>query len=159
MVHSAQTALDTGQAVIVAAGGSRLRDIHQRLSAGRDLDLAIRQGRYISLDEAEASGAILVDGWPDDALFWTKGTALMLRAARASLVNAVPVAACGECCGSLARAGRLDAAIRLEHLWDELANTFNADMFCPYLMEVPGPGEQRDAFERISSVHSSVHSQ
>jgi hypothetical protein len=83
----------------------------------------------------------------------------MLRAARAALVGEVPVVACGECCGNLARTGRLDAALRFEHLWDELAGMFNVDMSCSYPMEMPGLDDPRDAFEKIRSLHSTAHSQ
>jgi DNA-binding response OmpR family regulator len=154
-----EAALHAANAVIVLLTGSRRRELHQRLDArGLNIDLAIKEGRYLSLDVADVLGSIMVDGWPDEERFWKSGISLMMRAARASSGDAPRLAACGECAASLAQAGGVDAAIRLEHLWDELARTFNVDILCGYSMNVPRHDEECDVFRRICAEHSVVHS-
>jgi DNA-binding NarL/FixJ family response regulator len=151
----AERALNEQKTLIVAGGASLLNALDDQLKSRVDVDLAFRQGRYVPLQETDVF-SLLVDGWPDEDRFWKAGTSLMLRAARASRSNPPRVAACGECCGLLVQDGRIDAAIRLEHLWGELARAFNVDLLCGY--PVAAPGEDGSVFQRIRDVHSAVHS-
>ena len=133
--------------------------LHQRLQAcGLDVDLAIEEGRYVWLDVADALSAIMVDGWPDEARFWKATTALVAAAARASTCTPARVAACGECAPSLWREGSAAAAIRLEHLWDELARAHDVDVLCGYSLNAPLHDEEHRIFQRICAEHSAVHS-
>jgi len=153
----AEAALNAGKAVIVLAVESRRNELHQRLQAdGLDIDLAIKERRYISLDVADALSSFMVDGWPDETRFWKTGTSLIVQAAKASSGEHPRVAACGECAAGLLRDGKVDAAIRLERLWNELASTYNVDVFCGYSTGIL-PDEGSDVFQRICKEHSAVH--
>jgi DNA-binding NarL/FixJ family response regulator len=158
LTRFAEQALKEQKALIVAGGASLLNALDQQLKRRVDVDLAFRQGRYLPLHETDVF-SLLVDGWPDEDRFWKAGSSLMLRAARASRSNPPRVAACGECCGLLMQDGRIDVAIRLEQLWDELARTFNVDLLCGYSMNPPAPGIDPHVFQRIRDIHSAVHSQ
>jgi DNA-binding NarL/FixJ family response regulator len=159
LVRFSENALTSGQSLIVVTRTGRLDDLRRRLGARLDIELAVRQGRYVPCDEDEMRANILVDGWPDDARFWRNATSLVLSAARFSMAPHARVAACGEWCGHLLHDGHVDAAMRLEHLWDELGSAFNVDMFCTYTMAVPDRDAPREVFERICGEHSAVYSQ
>ena len=67
------------------------------------------------------------------------------------------VAACGERASLLWAEGKVDAAIWLEELWNEIAITYDVDILCGY----PSGGfrceEDNHVFRRIREEHSIVH--
>jgi CheY-like chemotaxis protein len=151
----AEGALSGGRTVMVATASARRNEFQRRLRArGIDVDLANRQARYFPLDVSELLSAILVDGQPDERRFWNAGISLLARAARASKGECARVAICGEGCGMLAAEGRIDAAVRLEHLWHEFASTFNVEILCSYL--APATDDDEHDVRRITAGHSAV---
>jgi MEDS: MEthanogen/methylotroph, DcmR Sensory domain len=142
-------------------GETRRNELHRRLHArGLDLDLAVREHRFLSLDVAETLSGFMVDGWPDEGRFWKAGTSLVLGAARASNERHPAIAACGDGTATLLAGGNAAAAIRLEHLWDEFARTYDVEILCGYAMKVPHDDEDEDidVYRRICLEHSAVHS-
>jgi len=155
----AASALEAGSAAIVVTTSPHRAMLQQRVQAhGFDVDRAIAEGRYVWLDVADALSAVMVDGWPDEARFWKATTALVDAATRASTCTPARVTACGECAPSLWREGSAAAAIRLEHLWDELARARDVDLLCGYSLNAPLHEEEQRIFERICAEHSAVHS-
>ena len=154
----AEEALNDGKAVIMAAVEPRLAAVARRLRERLDLDEAIEERRYVPFDEADALSAVIVDGWPDEQRFWKSGTSMVLQAAGGSH-GTRRVAACGACSDTLLHSGRLEAAIRLEQLWDELARVFNVDALCVYSTAALHEEEHRSALRRLSAEHSAVYSQ
>jgi CheY-like chemotaxis protein len=153
-----ETALKAGDSCIAILIPFRQKHLHRRLQArGVNVQLAIEEGRYLVVDVAAALSNILVDGFPDETQFWKTGTSLMMRAARVSKRAHPRIAACGECAPSLLKAGDAEAAIRLEHLWDELGQTFNLYTFCPYLLTPPFDDQESEVIQRICAEHSVVH--
>ena len=152
-----EAALGAGKAVVFVAIDSRRKAVHQRLQmAGVDVDLAIEQRRLLVIDVAEALSLFLVNGWPEEARFWQAGASLIATARKAARGPHPYVAACGECAPILLRDGRADAAIRLEHLWDDLAKTYNVDVFCGYSQPGAPDHDGGDVFQRICAEHSAV---
>jgi hypothetical protein len=80
-----------------------------------------------------------------------------MEAARASTSAPPRVAAWGECAPTLCRSGNVEAAIRLEQLWDELGRTWDVDIFCAYPAEGFSDGQDDSIYERICAIHSVVH--
>jgi DNA-binding NarL/FixJ family response regulator len=150
-------ALNAGNAVIVVATESHRDSLLLRLQAhGLNMGAAIEQGRYISLDAAETISTFMVNDLPDPAKFLKVTRDLIAEAAKAVKVEPVRVAACGECAHLLWAQGKADAAIRLEHLWDEIAKSHNLDVLCAYpLASFQGGGGSR-VFEKICVEHSVV---
>jgi CheY-like chemotaxis protein len=149
--------LRAGKAVVFVAVDSRRKAVHQRLQMGGvDVDLAIEEGRLRVIDVAEALSLFLVDGWPEEARFWQAGASLIATARRAARGPHSNVAACGDGTASLLRAGRADAAIRLEQLWDALARTYNVDVFCGYSRAGALHHDGGDVLRRICAEHSAV---
>jgi DNA-binding NarL/FixJ family response regulator len=153
-----ELALKAGKAVILVDVEARRRALDRMLKArGLDIDLAVKEGRYLPVEPADFLSEVMVDGWPDGARFWASGTAQVLKAARASKGGRAGVAACGACAGLLAREGKLDAALRLEQLWDELATAYNVDILCIYSRAILDRDEDGRVFRSISAEHTAVH--
>ena len=152
-------ALMAGSTAIAVTTRSHKKMLHQRLERlGLDVDLAIEEGRYIWMDVADSLSAVMVDGWPDDARFRKATTTLLATAVRASTCTPGRVAACGEIAPTLLREGRAGAAIRLEHMWDELARTCDLDVWCGYSLKPALHDEEHGIFQQICAEHSAVHS-
>ena len=78
-------AVKSGSAVIVIATESHRDGLLLRLHAhGLDINAAIEQGRYISLDAAERLSTFMVDGMPDPVRFFNVADDLLLNAAKAA---------------------------------------------------------------------------
>jgi hypothetical protein len=110
------------------------------------------------LDAADTLSTFMVNDSPDTVRFQKAASDLILRAAKS--VNGKParVAACGECAPLLWTQGNMEAAIRVEHLWDEIAITQKVDILCCYSLSSFQGGVGSYAFEKICSAHSAVHS-
>ena len=67
------------------------------------------------------------------------------------------VAACGECAPTLLAEGHLEAAIQLEHLWDEITRHYEIDILCGYLRKHSLSETKSQAFKKICAEHSVVH--
>ena len=159
LARFAGTALKSGKTTIVGITAQRQAELDAKVRArGIDIDLAIREGKYLRMDVLETLSAIMKDGWPDEARFWNGAMSLLARVANASPENGPRLAACGEGAAFLVKHGRVDAAIRLELLWDEFARACNVDTFCSYAMAHPVRDHDADVVQRISAVHSAVHS-
>jgi DNA-binding NarL/FixJ family response regulator len=155
-----KSALDAGDAVIVVVTESHRNNLLQRLQAeGLNIDTAIEQGRYISLDVAETLSAFMVNDLPDPVRFLKVAGDLVGAAANGTKGERPRVAACGECAPTLWAQGKPDAAIQLEHLWDEIAKTRNVDILCGYVMKSSQREQESHTYERICAEHSAVLTQ
>ncbi len=101
----------------------------------------------------------MVNDLPDPAKFLRVTGDLIAEAAKTVKVTPARVAACGECAPLLWAQGKAEAAIRLEHLWDELAKSHGLDVLCAYPLGSFQGGMHSHVFERIRAEHSAVHSQ
>ena len=121
-----------------------------------DSAAAIEQGRYIPLDVAATLSTFMVNDLPDPVRFFKAAGDLLVAAAKAAKGENPRVAACGECAPVLLAQGKADAAIRLEHLWDEVAKTYDVDVLCGYVLESVQHEQESDLYERICAEHSVV---
>ena len=152
-------ALKAGNAVIVVATESHRDGLLPRLQAhGLDIGAAIEQGRYISLDAADTLSTFMVEGLPDPTRFLRVASDLVVTAAKAAKGDHPRVAVCGECAPILWAQGKADAAIRLEHLWDEVAKSYDVDILCGYPLGSFQGGMGSHIFDKLCAAHSAVHS-
>ncbi len=152
-----ETALLAGNAVIVAATEIHQRALFHRLQEGGvNLPAAIEQGRYLTLDVAKALSTVMVNELPDPARFQKTTSSLITNAAKAATGKAPRVAVCGECAPALWLDGKADAAIQLEHLWDEITKTYSMDVLCGYILTDFQGEPERHIRERISAEHSAT---
>ena len=152
-------ALKAGNAAIVVVTKTHRASLLQRLKAeGVDIDSAIQQGTYISLDAADTLSTIIVNGLPDAARFFEGISGLIKAASRAAKAEHPRVAFCGERVGLLWAEGKTDAAIRLEQLLNDLAKTHEVDILCAYPWRSLDSEEDEHAFRSICAEHSAVYS-
>ena len=152
-------ALKAGNSAIVVATELHRDGLLPRLQAhGLDIGAAIEQGRYISLDAADTLSTFMVKSMPDPVRFLKVAGDLIVKAAKAVKGEYARVAACGECAPLLWAQGNAESAIRLEHLWDEIARTYGVAVLCGYPLGSFQGGMGSHIFDKLSAVHSAVHS-
>lgn len=155
-----EAALKAGNAVIVIATESHRKSLLHRLQEqGLNISAAIEQGRYIPLDVAETLSTFMVNDLPDPVQFLKVAGDLIAAAAKGAKGELPRVAACGECAPILWVQGKADAAIELEHLWDEIAKTYDVDILCGYVLTNLQREEESHIYKRICAEHSAVCSQ
>jgi DNA-binding NarL/FixJ family response regulator len=153
-----EAALKAGNPVIVVTTESHGKSLFQMLQAqGLNIGAAIEQGRYIPLDVAETLSTFMVNDLPDPVRFLKVAGDLVAAAAKGARGEHPRVAACGECAPTLWAQGKADAAIQLEHLWDEIAKKYDVDILCGYVLESFQREQENHICERICAEHSTVY--
>jgi len=156
--HVIEAALKAGTSVIVIATKSHRAAILERLRGnGVEIDAAIQDGSYIALAADDTAAALMVNEMPDPARYAALARDVIMRAAATVKRKHARVAICGECAPLLLEAGNPEAAIRLEHLWDEITRQYEADTLCGYLWSSFPERESDPVFRRICAEHSTVH--
>jgi PAS domain S-box-containing protein len=151
------SALGAGNAAIVIATKVHLDGLQQRLRAcGLDTQRASRQGRYVALDASALLSQIMVDEMPDAERFaGTVGRAM--GRISATLKGSRPeTAAFGEMVALLWTEGKIEAAIRLEQLWNELAKKYSFSLRCAYPMTSCHGEKNIQPLARICAEHSAA---
>lgn len=144
-------ALHAGSAVIVVVSDAHREQLQQHLRTSQvRLDVALREGRYIPLNVNELLSKIVVNGWPDLERFRNAAADIVGEAIR----NHGKVAACGEGAATLWAQGHPDAAIQLEHLWDDASRDEQIDILCSYPMAVRH--EKASDMRRLCAEHTAV---
>jgi PAS domain S-box-containing protein len=110
---------------------------------------APQPGQLIWLDAEETLARFMVDGWPDEGRFMSViGGVLAQACADGGLVHAF-----GEMVALLCARGRYDAALRLEQLWNQLAEKQDFSLFCAYPWDLFPSSELAHAFEHVCGAH------
>ncbi|HXY24127.1 MAG TPA: response regulator [Candidatus Acidoferrum sp.] len=157
--RSIVTALETGNAAIVIATKSHRENLIQRLKAeGIDVDGAVQQGTYTSLDAIEMLLTIMASGVPDVVRFFEGLCRFIALAAQATKKEHPRIAICSECVGLLCSLGNTQAAIRLEKAGKYLVQAYNVDILCAYPLSSFDGGEDNHAFKRVCAEHTFVYS-
>jgi len=158
--HFVEAALGAEHPVVFIATESHRNSLLESLQAkGLNIGKAIEEGRYIPLDAADTLSTFMVNDLPDPVRFLKVAGDLLAAAANAEHGKRSRVAACGECAPYLWAQGNADAAIRLEHLWDEVARTHDVDILCGYLLNSDHHEQGTHTYKRICAAHSLVCSQ
>ncbi len=144
------TALKNGSTAVFIGTASHRISLFERLHAdSQETRAAIRQGRYIALDAVEFLSNVMVDDMPDAGWFLKAVGDLVASAASGAQGMHSRVAACGEWSPFLWAEGKADAAIRLEELWNEIAEKYDVDILCGYSLESLRCEEDSYTFRRI----------
>jgi DNA-binding NarL/FixJ family response regulator len=152
-------AMKTGNPVISLATKTHRDGLMQRLEAlGFDINDAIRQGTFISLDAADALARISVNGVADPRKFLDGVVGLLESAAIATKADYPRIAVFGECAGLLCQKGSSESAIQLEKTGNDLIQTRNVDILCAYPLSAFQHAEDGRIFTRICAEHTAVHS-
>ncbi len=147
------TALGAGDAAVLVATESHREQIRARLeSLSLDLELLRKSGRFVALDATEVLSLFMVNGWPDEKKFDLSVGAVIADAARASGTGFV--FAFGEMVDLLCQANNPEAAIRLEQLWNSLAQRHHFSLYCAYSMTSVEDERTANALTRICEEHA-----
>jgi DNA-binding NarL/FixJ family response regulator len=150
-------ALEAGDVAIVVATESHRESLVERLKAqGLDMDAATGQGTYISVDAAKMLSTFMINDMPDSGQFIEVVGPFIRAAAKAGKRDHPRVAACGECAPLLLAEGKVDAAIRLEQLWDQIATIYEVNILCGYALNSFHGEEDEYIFQTICAEHSAV---
>ena len=148
------SSLGAGDAAIVIATKAHRDGLAERLKAcGFDVPRAVEQGRYVSLDAAETISKFMVNGVPDALRFHNVLGKLIDRLAG---LAKTPVAAFGEMVALLWADGEAEAALRLEQLWNELAQTHTFYLHCAYPMSLFSQTGDSEPIGKVCAEHSHV---
>jgi len=151
------TALEAGDSVFILATEAHLEGLAERLRAREvDTDTAARKGRYVAVDALRVLARLTVNGELNRARFdeFIREVFMPLEAAAESKPKAVAV--CGEVVSLLWADGRGEAAIDLEHFWNELAERVCCRLRCFYpIASFPDPG-QNELFLKLCAEHAAV---
>jgi PAS domain S-box-containing protein len=150
-------ALDAGNAAVIIATKVHRDGLQHRLTArGLDIQKASQQGRYVALDAPEIKSKIMVEGMPDAARFFEVVGGTIARTS-ASLRPASPeIVVFGELVSLLWKEGKIEAAIRLEQLWNELAKKHSFSLRCAYPVANFYGEKNAQPLMRVCAEHSTV---
>jgi DNA-binding NarL/FixJ family response regulator len=144
-----ESALEAGSAVIVVVTESHRKSLLQSLQAhGVDLAAAIEQRSLILLDVAEALSKYMEAEGPNRERFLSAFEPLIRDAEMGQELVVL-----GEGVGILCAQGRVKAAIEVERLWNELAQTHAFHVHCAYPVMEELKGEPHAL---ICAEHSAV---
>ena len=150
-------ALSAGDGALVVATRAHAHSLEQRLrERGLDTGMAIRHGRYIVLDARELLPRFMVNDSVDELRFTE-----VIRTALTQIRDAGPqtnrrIAVFGELVALLWAEGKMQEAIRVEKLWNKLAEEHRFFLLCAY--PVTGFSDEKDIqpFLEMCRQHSDV---
>ncbi len=148
-------ALGAGESGIVIATRTHREALAIGFTAlGLNVAALAQPGRLITLDAAETLTKFMLNGLPDSARFHAAVGDALRRAQKASLCEPPRVAAFGEMVALLWAEGNIEAALRLEQLWNELAVTFSFRLHCAYPLALFPQAGDGEAMLDICAQHS-----
>ena len=146
-------AIADGDAVIVIASpGHRELFRSGLVAAGVDIDTAKADGRLVTLDAATTAAGFIVGGSIDRVAF----EAVVGAPVRQAAAQHRGVRVYGEMVALLWSAGDVQAAMDLERLWNELAESVPFALFCAYPGELVCDPLAGEAFSEVCHLHSTV---
>ena len=151
------TALGSGDSGVIIATKAHRDGVAQQLAShGLNISIAIAQGRYVALDAAETLRKFMIAGQPDSERFSAVIGEVIERARKAVGREDARVAIFGEMVALLWAEGKRDAAIRVEQLWNSLADTHAFSLRCAYPMIGFSGRDSSEPFLKICAQHSRV---
>lgn len=144
-----------GAAVVIATSAHQVGFEEQIRARGLDLAKIAREGRWLVLDASATLAEFMVEGWPDADRFTTV-IGGVLDCLTATCPERPGVAAYGEMVAVLWEEGRTGAAIRLEELWNELAQKRRFDLSCGWPLRFFSRDTDGVVIERICAEHNHV---
>jgi anti-sigma regulatory factor (Ser/Thr protein kinase) len=144
--------LALGEAAVTVLRAAHTQALLETLRRrGPDPAVAVADGRLVLLDAPTTLQTLLVDGLPDRRLLATAvGTLLAGFAA-----DGRPVRIAGEMVDLMWAEGNVTGALALESAWNELADTFDFALLCPYAATVLDTG-RLESVGRLCALHTEV---
>ena len=153
VAHFLGAGLAAGEPLVVIATAPHWQSFAQRLAAkGVDVQAACRTGQLTLLDAEETLSRLMVEGMPDARLFQETVGGVLQKSYAAG--NGASVRAYGEMVDLLCREGNPLAAIRLEALWNDVAQRIPMSLLCAYDMSHFRQEAHAQAFHDVCGAHS-----
>ncbi len=145
-----------GAALIVATKAHREALADELTARGLNLETASQEGRYLALDAAAVLTEFMVEGWPDENRCRLVLSQIIDRVTASIKVDG-SLAVFGEMVALLWAEEKREAAVRLEQIWNELAQSHSFGLFCAYPMAGFDQEKHRKLFFNICGEHSQVN--
>ncbi len=151
------TALESGDTAIVIATKAHREGLAEELRLRKiNVSAAVKAGLFIELDAAKTLAKFMVGGGPDKQKF-QETVGVLVKEAVARTKPWRRLVAFGEMVALLWAEGKRDATVRLEELWNELAELYTFDLLCGYPIGVFDRLEHRQLFFSICGEHTHVN--
>jgi hypothetical protein len=137
--------------IIIATATQRAAIVRELVGRGVDVVALQRSGDLLLLDGHDTLSRFISDGTLDDKAFGDGMCEVIEKACRGRANCTVRIY--GQMVDILWNAGKRDLAIRLEMLWNKLANTQAFSLLCGYAM---GPFYKDANFDDICREHTHV---
>jgi len=117
--------------LVIATQPHALCIVQNLVAAGVDVETLKKRGDLLVLDARQVLATFMANGQPDPDFFKAsaRGTLEQLSRGRNQTIRAY-----GEMVDVLWKDGMTEAAIKLEMLWNRLANTHDFSLLCGYAM-------------------------
>jgi hypothetical protein len=147
--------LQRGEGLVAIATAAHIRAFASRLvEDGHQLTRAINEGQLVFLGAEETLALFMIDGEPDRDSF-RSAMGVVIRQLR-SKTGRRKIRAYGEMVALLWNAGNSAAAVRLEHLWNEVLTENALQLFCAYQIDVFGKEFQAGVIDEILCAHTHL---
>jgi hypothetical protein len=113
----------------------------------------VDRGALTVLDAQSTLDKFMVDGWPDREAFGRHVGSLFEAAA----AQGKTVVAYGEMVALLCEQGDYAAALRLEHVWNELLARFRFSLLCAYPTKLFSNMKGKGSYSHICAAHDQVY--
>ena len=148
----AASGIDATESVIIIGTEIHLSELNKRLiKRGYNLEELISSNRYFPLNAQDMLAQFMVDGWPDENLFFECINSVIQKAT----VNGQKIRAFGEMVAVLWAEGKNGATVRLENLWNQLHAKKNFALYCAY-PKVGFTQNIHDSAKNICNTHSKI---
>ena len=151
--YAAQGLVAREAVIIVAKDRNRTLFETEMAARGVDLDAVRNSGQLTMLSAEDTLSHFMGSGWPDQDAFNRTVGGVVRTASGAGWAG---VRAFGEMVAVLWEAGHPAMALRLEHLWDELAETEKFSLLCAYALSSFEGAGQAEGFLGVCDSHSIV---
>ena len=121
-----------------------------------DMDEAIQDGTYISLDVAETFLPTMVDGMPDGIRAAAVMNSVLQRSLKARTSEHARIAILSEWSAFLCEEGNVHAAIHVESRGNDMVQTIPIDLICAYPLTTLHRYNDERVFNSICAAHTAV---
>ena len=152
-------ALKGGSGAVIVATAAHRDAINAELRAHQiDVSAAIEEGRYVTVDPADALASVMHGGILDSRRYLKLFDDLVSSVSASLTGQHRRIAVWGEGVHLLWAQGKEEAAIQLEKLCNQLCETLDIDILCGYTLCGSTAVMDDLVFQRICAEHSAVHS-
>jgi hypothetical protein len=146
-------ALNAGNSSVLIATEPHLQRIQTRMiEFGTSAENFKESGQFVAVDAGEALARFMVDGVPEETRFQNAIGEVLSSAEKQSRSGFV--FAFGEMVALLCQENNVEGAVRLEQLWNSLAERHRFSLYCAYSFSCLGYRPNATNLIRICSEHA-----